>query len=69
MAFGPKPSDMPGWHRQRVHLHGNAMEPWARIVKGVGASRLQVVDAEQGHCTDEDGGGEAGTGHVKASRP
>ena len=69
-AFGPKPSDMARVAQAEVFIYtGNAMEPWAeRIVKGVGASRLLVVDASKGIALMKMEGGEAGMGDVKGEQ-
>jgi len=69
-AYEPKPSDMARIAQAEVFIYtGNAMEPWAeRIVKGVGNSRLRVVDASRGIALMKMEGGEAGTGHVKGQQ-
>ena len=69
-AFEPKPSDMVRVAQAEVFIYtGNAMEPWAAsIVKGVGNSRLQVVDASKGIALMKMEGGEDGTGKVKGEQ-
>jgi len=65
-AFGPKPSDMARVAQAEVFIYtGQSMEPWAeRILKGVGASRLQVVDASKGVALMKMESAEAGMGNV-----
>jgi zinc transport system substrate-binding protein len=69
-AYEPKPSDMARIAQAEVFIYtGNAMEPWAeRIVKGVGNSRLRVVDASRGIALMKMEGGETGTGHAEGEQ-
>lgn len=69
-AFEPKPSDIAKVAQAEVFIYtGSAMEPWAqRIVKGVGNSRLRVVDASKGIALMKMADAEGGKGQVKGKQ-
>lgn len=66
-AFEPKPSDIAKVARADVFIYtGKSMEPWAeKIIKGVGDSKLRVVDSSKGISLMKMGGGESGAGPAK----
>jgi zinc transport system substrate-binding protein len=70
-AFEPKPGDIARVAQAEVFIYtGKTMEPWAdKIVRGVGNSRLRLVDSSRGIELMKMEGAEDGAGQTNAMPP